>query len=60
MKRQTEWNDEQEAFSEIYQALQDAGLEVNGSEEEGAYREKGTLHVTINGETYSLELWKHC
>lgn len=45
MKSPASWNDETELFEAIYEALEDAGLRVRGSEERGEYGEDGTLDV---------------
>ena len=59
MKRQREWNDNEELRDEVYQALEDAGLDVRGSEEEGPHREQGTITIrTADGRTFQLELWE--
>lgn len=59
MKRHTEWNDEPELFGEIYQALEEAGIDACGSEEEGSYRERGTLEVRAgDGRRFALEIWE--
>lgn len=58
MKVDREWNDNPELFEDIYSALEDAGLNVIGSEEQGRYGEDGTLTVRNRntGQTFYLNL----
>ena len=59
MKTQREWNDEPELRDAIYQALEDARLDVWGSEEEGPHREQGQITIdTEDGRSFSLQLWE--
>ena len=57
MKRHTDWNEEPELRDDIYQALEDAGIDAYGSEEQGEYREQGTITVrTQDGRRFALEI----
>lgn len=52
-----EWNDSPEMFEDVYQALEDAGLEVLGSEEESPYGERGYIKVRgADGRQFHQEL----
>ncbi|MEI8032983.1 MAG: hypothetical protein WCH05_06540 [Chlorobiaceae bacterium] len=57
MKHPAEWNNEQNLFNDVYQALEGAGLDVNGTEEEGSYDEQGCIEIRAeDGRRFRLEL----
>jgi hypothetical protein len=56
MKSSLNWNDRPELLERIYVALEEAGFDVYGSDEEGPYGERGTLTLSDGGEHFSLEL----
>ena len=57
MKRHTDWMDEDELFNEVTNALQEAGIDADAREEEGSYRERGTITLrTGDGRSFALEI----
>jgi len=45
MKSPIEWNNETELFEAVYEALESAGLRVQGTTEQGEYGEDGHIDV---------------
>jgi hypothetical protein len=59
MKRHTDWNDEEELFNDITNALQEAGIDAAARDEQGDYRERGTITIrTEDGRSFALEIWE--
>lgn len=57
MKRHTDWMDEEELFNDIVNALDEAGINMDARDEEGAYRERGTITIrTQDGRKFALEI----
>lgn len=56
MKVNRDWNAEEELAEDVYQALEDAGLYVLGSEEQSSYGDDGFILVRKDGRTFYLEL----
>lgn len=59
MKQHTDWNDEEELFNDITNALQEAGINADARDEQGSYRERGTITIrTEDGRSFALEIWE--
>jgi hypothetical protein len=57
MKRHTDWMNEDDLFNEITNALQSAGIDADARDEEGPYRERGTITIrTADGRSFALEI----
>lgn len=57
MKRHTDWNDEEDLFNDITNALQEADIDADARDEQGAYRENGTITIrTEDGRRFALEI----
>jgi len=49
--------DNEDLFNEVTNALQEAGLDADARDEEGSYREQGTITIrTADGRTFALEI----
>jgi len=59
MKRHTDWMEEDDLFNDITNALQEAGIDADARDEQGSYRERGTITIrTEDGRTFALEIWE--
>jgi hypothetical protein len=59
MKRHTDWMDEEDLFNDVTNALQEAGIDADARDEEGYYRERGTITIrTEDGRSFALEIWE--
>ena len=57
MKRHTDWMDEEDLFNDVTNALQEAGIDADCRDEEGCYRERGTITIrTEDGRSFALEI----
>ena len=57
MKRHADWMDEEELFNDIVNALDEAGINADARDEEGDYRERGTITIrTEDGRQFALEI----
>lgn len=59
MKRHTDWMEEEDLFNEVTNALQEAGIDADARDEQGSYRENGTITIrTEDGRQFALEIWE--
>lgn len=57
MKRKSEWRDNEDLFNAVTDALQHAGIDPDARDEEGYYREQGTITIrTADGRHFALEI----
>ena len=55
MKVKREWQDNQELFEAVADALDDVG-QVQAWDEVDSYGDRGTITITVDGRKFSLEL----
>jgi len=60
MKVKREWNEEEEVFYAITEALEDndEGIEFISRDETGSYGDRGTITVRIDGRKFQLDLYE--
>lgn len=57
MKRKSEWRDNEDLFNAVTDALQHSGIDADARDEEGCYREQGTITIrTADGRHFALEI----